>query len=434
MKKIIAWVLAFILLFSFVGCDTNDTICPNCEATIDNTAKYCTNCGYELPKEESTSENALVENEPKEEPVLWDGSIADSYESGDGSPENPYEIANASQLALLAQETNAGRVYAGQYFYMSNDILLNNPEDVENYSWDFDNMNTNLNFWEPIGTDEHPFEANFFGSNYTITGLVIFSSDIEYAGLFGYARNAYIGYVNMECEYIIMMGFVGGIVGYLETNNNMTATVEKCAVNQQICSEDGFAAGGLIGNINAELGSIKVSGCINYGFVRGCKNIGGIVGIAETEEKYTINITNCVNYGKIYTNDPDAYIGGIAGATINGVCISDCINLGKIENGQKDVFGSIACNDKAESMSMFSYEKHYGGYITNCYFVPEYCNVGVLNPDNVSQIDVKVTTEDNARSLDWLSYNMSFYESEYGMEDGQLFILSDFMTNVDGIS
>lgn len=431
MKKIIAWVLAFILLFSFVGCDTNDTICPNCEATIDNTAKYCTNCGYELPKEESTSENALVENEPKEEPVLWDGSIADSYESGDGSPENPYEIANASQLALLAQETNAGRVYYGQYYYLSNDIILNKPEDVENYSWNINDTSNNLNFWEPIGTEQHPFEANFFGSNHTIIGLAVFSEDVEYAGLFGYARNADISYVNMDCEYILMMGCVGGIVGCIEATNNMISTIKKCSVNQNICSEDGYASGGLIGKIKAELGSVIVYGCINYGFVRGCRNIGGIVGIAETEEKYTINITNCVNYGKIYTNDPDAYIAGIAGTTINGVGISDCINLGEIENSQENVFASIVCEDKAEDVSIFSYDKHDGGYITNCYFVPEYCSVGVLAPDDVSPINVKVTTEDNARSLDWLSYNMSFYESEYEMKDGQLFILSDFMTNID---
>ena len=38
----------------------------------------------------------------------WDGTVATSYDGGDGTPENPYQIATPEQLALLAQQTNTG--------------------------------------------------------------------------------------------------------------------------------------------------------------------------------------------------------------------------------------------------------------------------------------------------------------------------------------
>lgn len=38
----------------------------------------------------------------------WDGTVAEAYAGGDGTPENPYQIATSQQLALLAQQTNDG--------------------------------------------------------------------------------------------------------------------------------------------------------------------------------------------------------------------------------------------------------------------------------------------------------------------------------------
>lgn len=38
----------------------------------------------------------------------WDGTVAESYAGGDGTAENPFQIATAEQLAYLAQQTNNG--------------------------------------------------------------------------------------------------------------------------------------------------------------------------------------------------------------------------------------------------------------------------------------------------------------------------------------
>ena len=40
--------------------------------------------------------------------TCWDGSVAEAYAGGDGTTGNPYQIATAEQLALLAQQTNTG--------------------------------------------------------------------------------------------------------------------------------------------------------------------------------------------------------------------------------------------------------------------------------------------------------------------------------------
>ncbi len=56
--------------------------------------------------------------------TVWDGSIASSYQGGDGSSNNPYVIANASQLAYFSEMLKATN-YSNTYFVLSNDILLN---------------------------------------------------------------------------------------------------------------------------------------------------------------------------------------------------------------------------------------------------------------------------------------------------------------------
>ena len=56
--------------------------------------------------------------------AVWDGSIASSYKSGDGTKENPYIISNGSELAYFKYklaETN----YSDTYFSISNNIILN---------------------------------------------------------------------------------------------------------------------------------------------------------------------------------------------------------------------------------------------------------------------------------------------------------------------
>ena len=61
----------------------------------------------------------------------WNGTVAETYNNGNGTPENPYEIATAEQLALLAYETNNG-IGGDAYYILTEDINLNGSQG---YLW-----------------------------------------------------------------------------------------------------------------------------------------------------------------------------------------------------------------------------------------------------------------------------------------------------------
>ena len=60
----------------------------------------------------------------------WDGTVAEAYAGGNGTPENPYQIATAEQLALLAQQTNDG-IGGNAYYMLTDNICLNENPDVD---------------------------------------------------------------------------------------------------------------------------------------------------------------------------------------------------------------------------------------------------------------------------------------------------------------
>ena len=55
---------------------------------------------------------------------VWDGTVAETYRSGDGSKDNPYVIANGGELAYFASQLQTIS-YEGKYFKLSNNIVLN---------------------------------------------------------------------------------------------------------------------------------------------------------------------------------------------------------------------------------------------------------------------------------------------------------------------
>ncbi len=56
---------------------------------------------------------------------VWDGSIATSYNSGDGTKESPYVISSGAELAYFSEELKTND-YKDTYFILGNDIILNN--------------------------------------------------------------------------------------------------------------------------------------------------------------------------------------------------------------------------------------------------------------------------------------------------------------------
>ena len=102
----------------------------------------------------------------------------------------------------------------------------------------------------------------------------------------------------------------GGIGGYMGEGS----VIDGC-VNYGSVSATNEKTGGIIGNDNKG----TVSNCKNYGTITGVNNIGGIAGDASNE------ITGCVNYGVVK--------GSCISTTIDQICPSDVTKTDCAENG-----------------------------------------------------------------------------------------------------
>ena len=238
-------------------------------------------------------------------------AAADDYAGGDGTPENPYQIATPEQLVLLAQQTNNGT--GGDACY-----ILTNDIDLEG----------NIGFlWTPIGKDPYYFTGVFDGNNHTIKNM--HSNDELKSGFFGGTKGAVIKNINFTDAQISASPDISDIT------NAMAGTVAAHAINTSIynCDVEGkvsttaWYCGGIIGCSLATTDFhdlVLIKDCINRADVAGMLNNGGIVGFSEGSV-YNFIIENCENHGNI---DGD-FIGGIMGDG-EGFMIINCRNYGQV--------------------------------------------------------------------------------------------------------
>jgi len=135
---------------------------------------------------------------------VWDGSVATSYRSGDGSKDNPYVISNGSELAYFALQLKTNK-YENMYFVLNNDIVLNDgifsyTED-EGINYRIDNNDNKIVPNEDsdlINEFSHldGFKGNFDGNSYSIYGLyideVIDGKNALFTNLEGNISNLYV--------------------------------------------------------------------------------------------------------------------------------------------------------------------------------------------------------------------------------------------------
>ena len=264
----------------------------------------------------------------------WNGTVAEAYDGGDGTPENPFQIATAEQLALLAQQTEDGT--GGDACYLlTNDIFLNDGDSLQ---------------WTPIG-ETGTFAGVFDGDKHVISGL--YENGLKLSGLFGYAENATIKNIRLENatileyeqEYVylaiggILVGKAkntnildcsvdgsievfstkacGGIVGMCDVDleEHDTVFIKNCVNNAEIV--DNFRIGGMAGQTNVSNGCLVIENCVNYGHLWSFGFCGGMVGEGEFIIRY------CDNYGEVYAQDCG---GGMAGQGGSFNAITYCFN------------------------------------------------------------------------------------------------------------
>ena len=312
----------------------------------------------------------------------WNGSIATSYAGGDGSQSNPYQIATAEQLALLAHNVNdEGITYSGQYFILTNDIDL------------FGLNGTDTIQWTPIGIiaenfvqngeDAHPdhryFKGKFDGTNHIISNLYINDSTrMSGGGLFGNVAYGRLQNIKLSNVYVRVHKYASALCA----NAAYAMFIDNCHVlSGKVIVEHSYA-----GSIAAFIKSYQEIAWSSYNYdlyyyfynssITNCTNhamitmsgsssfasngnwsmIGGIVGEASGSsgatfwasthvggsdgKPYSMTIKNCTNYGDVTGS---VGTGGICGSFSDGnsngggandtVLMDRCVNYGTIYYG-----------------------------------------------------------------------------------------------------
>ena len=179
-----------------------------------------------------------------------------------------YTVTSADGLRNIAKLVNGGKT----------DINITLTADI-----DLTGKN-----WTPIGTDyDNSYKGTFDGGGHTITGLTFTTND-EYAGLFGWLNRAgTVKNVVMEGVQItsnqIYGGSIGGVVG------SGWGTIENCSVSGSVSGT--VYVGGVVG---AQIGG-SITGCSSSATVKGTVDVGGVAG--QTNSSATL--TACYATGNV---------------------------------------------------------------------------------------------------------------------------------------
>lgn len=339
------------------------------------TSALAADIGFYANTEGSESNVAFTEPVAVSTSNTWDGSIAGSYASGDGTSKSPYQISTASQLARIANQVNNG-AESGKYYKLTNDIYLNEISLAGNWE-----IAAPTNEWTPIGSSETQFSGNFDGAGHTIFGLYI-STEENYQGLFGSVTGGgAINNVSVEKAYIRGGDYVGGICGYTVSALNNCHNAATVIGNNYV--------GGVVGGTGTPEGlfggsPLYINTCYNAGKISGGDYIGGIVGhsnAAYFSTCYNVGAISGMNRvggisGKGIKSDYCWNAGNITGATYVAGILAEATYFGSTSSSINSSFNAGAVSGESFVGGILGYSTVYSGYypsnISNCY------NVGSL--------------------------------------------------------
>ena len=234
---------------------------------------------------------------------------------------NTYTVYNADGLMNVAELVNGGKT----------DINITLDKNIDLTGKD----------WTPIGTDyDNSYKGTFDGGGHTITGLTFTTND-EYAGLFGWLNRAgTVKNVVMEGVQItsnqIYGGSIGGVVGY------SWGTIENCSVSGSVSGT--VYVGGVVG---AQIGG-SITGCSSSATVKGTVDVGGVAG--QTNSSATL--TACYATGNVTIEINPAK--NIAGGSLVGM------------NAGSSLLACYATGNVTSTGSSTGY-MHIGGFLGNNY-------------------------------------------------------------------
>ena len=238
-----------------------------------------------------------------------------------------YTVTSADGLMNIAKLVNGGK----------SDINITLDTDIDLTGKD----------WTPIGTDyDNSYKGTFDGGGHTITGLTFTTND-EYAGLFGWLNRAgTVKNVVMEGVQItsnqIYGGSIGGVVG------SGWGTIENCSVSGSVSGT--VYVGGVVG---VQIGG-SITGCSSSATVKGTVDVGGVAG--QTNSSATL--TACYATGNVIIEmDPKK---NIAGGSLVGM------------NAGSSLLACYATGNVTSTGSSTGY-MHIGGFLGNNYTTVTAC-------------------------------------------------------------
>jgi hypothetical protein len=247
-----------------------------------------------------------------------DSCIVTVFE-GSGSLTDPFLIYDETDLLRVGTGT-AGWTLSSNYKVMKSFAI------------------TKTKSWKPIGIDyDHPFNGNFDGNGFSITGLKITNATSGYQGLFGSINGGVVENLNLSVSINIAGDFekVGGIAGYAHND----AKIVNCSVSGSVSGYN--KVGGVVGeSSNSRVQNCSVSGSVSGTNVSGSainanNDVGGVVG------QLTVNgtVQNCSATGNVSGN---YHIGGVVGQIINGT-VQNCYATGNV-SGNEFIGGVVGDN------------------------------------------------------------------------------------------
>ncbi len=200
----------------------------------------------------------------------------------------------------------------------------------------------NFAIWTPIKN----FRGTFNGQGFTISGLYFNDDTQTSVGLFGSViseeggSDVTIKNVAVSHSYLKGAVCVGAIVGWV---NAGSLVIISNTLNNSRIEAASSVAGGLVG---LATGYTRLEQCVNWGYVGGKKQIGGIVGLMTGND---VAIINAYSEGVVESTSETAnvtFAGGIVGQAGGNVALKNVYNRGDVvgDNGKGGIAGSLSGN------------------------------------------------------------------------------------------
>lgn len=216
------------------------------------------------------------------------------YSGGNGTVDNPYQIANATDLYDVRENLSA-------YFIQTADISLTSYAD-----------------WTSIGDAGTDFSGSYDGQYFTITDLVSNSW-----GLFKNIAGAELKNIRLSGTINSTQAQIGGLFGISKT----ASTISNCVVDVDITTTNATAGGFCSGSAVAD----TYTKCIALGNVTAHSYCGGFFGYFSANNVLSqATLSDCYAFGNVTATHRDVGKCGGFGGRVYHADISNCYSIGLV--------------------------------------------------------------------------------------------------------